>query len=318
MDSNALNAFESADAILAAKGRSFYWARHMLGASHAARATRLYGFCRYIDDLADEAVSIEAARRALEIISSSIASGKSDDLVIIDMIRLINECQIDPKIVQELIKGVTSDLDTVRIADEAELLRYCYRVAGTVGLMMCGALDVHNIKAYPYAIDLGIAMQLTNICRDVAADAEINRRYLPATLLGDIDPAALINPKANTQFCTRQCILAILDLADQYYKSGEAGLACLPLGARSGILVAARIYRAIGAQLRHQNYDYWTKRAVVSKSSKTMLTAQALLSFPFKRSLWMAVQPHQALLHSALAGLPGVTFMSKAAHANRC
>ena len=76
------------------------------------------------------------------------------------------------------------DAETVRVADEAELLRYCYRAAGTVGLMMCRVLDAPEPAAAAHAVDLGIAMQLTNLCRDVADDARMGRRYLPASLTG--------------------------------------------------------------------------------------------------------------------------------------
>jgi phytoene synthase len=297
-------AWAEADAALASKGRSFHWARRLLGKTHAARATRLYGFCRHLDDLADEAASIESARANLAAASRAIPTGESADPVLADGIRLMRECRIAPDIALELIEGLVSDLDPVRIPDEAALLRYSYRVAGTVGVMMCGVLDVHSPAAYSHAIDLGIAMQLTNICRDIAQDAGIDRRYLPASLVGDVGPEKLIVPAEALRPCLRECVTSLLEKAEHYYVSGEAGLSYLPLRARWGILVAARVYRAIGMQLRACDYAYWLGRVVVSGREKAMVTAHALSTAPLRKTFWRRPSSHDATLHLALRGLP--------------
>lgn len=294
----------AAQAVLAAKGRSFYWASKLLGTRHADRATRLYGFCRYVDDLADEATSIASAQAALEQTRAAIRTGITHDPLIQDMLALMSECAIDPAIVLELIDGVASDLGTVRIADEVALLRYCYRVAGTVGLMMCAVLDVTDTRAHAHAVDLGIAMQLTNICRDVASDALLHRVYLPAALLGDVEAESLINPIASLQPQVTACEASLLEKAELYYRSGEQGLAYLPVGARSGILVAARIYRAIGTTLQRHHYRYWPQRVVVSTAAKALITAHALLTRPFALSFWRPHHAHNTMLHATLHGLP--------------
>lgn len=303
-------AFASADEALASKGRSFHWARRMLGDVHARRATRLYGFCRRIDDLADEASSPEVARITLDRITMDIRAGKSCDPWISDALLLMRECNIDSNIALELISGVMGDLDCVRLESEAGLLRYCYRVAGTVGLMMSAALDVTNDAALPHAIDLGIAMQLTNICRDVSEDARNNRRYLPSVLVGNLEPDQIQNPDAKTQVKVSEGISRLLALADIYYKSGEAGLAYLPVGGRAGILIAGRVYRGIGVKLRRNNYDYLSGRTVVSPLGKVSLTAGALINIPLMADYWSPRKPHQAGLHTALAGLPKVNINS--------
>ena len=184
----------AANEVLKKKGRSFHWARRLLNAQHAARATRLYYLCRYLDDLADETTCVEHSRTILNEIKCSIQSGQSTNPVICDGLLLIDECKINPQFLCELIDGVCSDLQHVAIADMDGLLRYCYQVAGTVGLMMCSVLDVKDPKAFPHAVDLGIAMQLTNICRDVRDDALAGRRYLPATMLGDMATNELVEP----------------------------------------------------------------------------------------------------------------------------
>ena len=301
-------ALDEADAVLVQKGRSFHWARRLLGAGHAARATRLYGFCRRIDDIADESGSPVVARAALAMISVAIARGEpiDDEPVVADMLALMAECRIAPEIVLELLHGMDSDLDPVCFADEAELLRYCYRVAGTVGLMMCKVLDVDDPQALHHAIDLGIGMQLTNICRDVCEDARIGRRYLPATLVGELAPALLVDPAPALQPAVRRSVAALLALADQYYRSGERGLAYLPLRARAGMLVAGRVYRAIGTQLRQIDHACWQGRAMVPTRTKAGLTILALLKLASHPDYLHPSIRHDQSLHRLLHGLPYV------------
>ncbi len=300
------NALDLADAVLEEKGRSFHWARHLLGKKHAARATRLYAFCRHLDDLADEAGSKERARASLDTARRDITTGTSSDPVIRDGLTLMRECGIDDALVLELISGALSDLDDVRMRDEAALLRYCYQVAGTVGLMMCRVLDVDDPRAFPHAVDLGIAMQLTNICRDVAADAAMGRRYLPATLIGDLQAMDLVDPAFDRRDTIREGILSLLTLADDYYRSGEAGLSYLPLQARAGILVASRVYHGIGEELRSCGGDCWSRRAEVSSLRKALLSTVALAGKAHDKSFWITGSAHKRYLHSCLTGLPGI------------
>jgi phytoene synthase len=291
----------SAESVLAAKGRSFYWARHLLGTLHAQRATRLYHLCRYIDDLADEGDSTALAQQALSGAAASIRDGYSNDPVIQDGLALMHECGIDAGIFLDLIAGVQSDLEPVRMPDLDSLLRYCYRVAGTVGLMMCRVLDTDVRAAYPHAIDLGIAMQLTNICRDIAADAAVDRRYLPASMVGDLSPERLLCPTEELSFPLRACVSSLLDCAETYYQSGELGLSYLPVRARGGMLVAARVYREIGRQLRARDHVYWSERVVVTPWRKAAITSQAMVAGPFSRFFWRHPVRHDNRLHLALS-----------------
>ena len=220
---------------------------------------------------------------------------------------LMRECGIEPGVVRELIAGMASDAETVRVADEAELLRYCYRAAGTVGLMMCRVLDAREPAAAAHAVDLGIAMQLTNLCRDVADDARMGRRYLPASLVGDPPPADLIEPSPALQPMLRAAMARLLALAESYYASGEAGLPFLPVRARAGILVAGRVYRAIGHRLAAREYAYWDGRAFVPDWRKATITLAALTTQPLRGAFWSRPHAHPASLHQALIGLPGIT-----------
>lgn len=310
----AAPAYAAADAALAAKGRTFHWARRLLGRTHAERATRLYGFCRRVDDLADEAQDPAAARSALAALGHTLRTGVPHDPLTADTIRLMRDCRIDPAIPADLIQGVTGDLGQVRVADEAELLRYCYRVAGTVGLMMCAVLDVTDPRAWPHAVDLGVAMQLTNLCRDVRDDALAGRRYLPASLVGDLDPAQLAWPSDECRPVICHAVSTLLDLAERYYRSGEDGLCHLPPGARGGILVAARAYRAIGSRLRRRGCDYWSSRVVVTTAGKAAITIAALASAPF-RPMLRPSRSHDPALHHALPVIMGAGLKTQALHA---
>jgi phytoene synthase len=292
--------FSSADSVLATKGRSFHWARRLLGKIHAARATRLYRLCRYVDDLGDEENSIEVARQQLLEAKHAISSGQSDNEILLDGLSLLQECHIDQAIVLDLIAGVDSDTHLVRVQDQEALLKYCYQVAGTVGLMMSKVLDTNDKAAYPFAIDLGIAMQLTNICRDIKEDALANRRYVPGHLINNFEPIALIEPDAQQQVLLKQAVAHLLQCAEKYYASGEKGLSYLPLDARFSILVAARVYREIGRELKNQNYAYWHRRIVIPTSRKIVITLQALLSTLVTVNFWRHPEKHDEHLHTAL------------------
>ena len=244
---------------------------------------------------------------ALAAADRAIADGRSEDPVLQDGLALMRECGIESGIVRELIAGMASDAETVRMADEAELLRYCYRAAGTVGLMMCRVLDAPEPAAAAHAVDLGIAMQLTNLCRDVSADARMGRRYLPASLVGDVAPTELIDPSLALQPALRAAVARLLALAETYYASGEAGLPFLPVRARAGILVAGRVYRAIGHRLAAAEYAYWEGRAFVPDWRKATITLSALTTQPLRGAFWSRPQAHSVSLHQALIGLPGIT-----------
>ena len=315
LDMSAQAFLDSANRVLANKGRSFHWARHLLGGAHATRATRLYHFCRYIDDIVDESRSDVLAKYALENVVASVRIGQSKNPIIQDGLSLMQECGIEADVLLDLIEGVQSDLELVRIPDMESLLRYCYQVAGTVGLMMCKVLDTNVREAFPHAVDLGIAMQLTNICRDIAADAVVDRRYLPASMVGDLEPVQLLNPENELRATLQACVAKLLDYADTYYQSGELGLSYLPLRARGSMLVAARVYRGIGLQLRARQHVYWAERVVVPVWQKFFITSQALLTSPLKRSFWRPPIQHDATLHLALKNSPALRSAAFLLHA---
>ena len=299
-------------AILARHGKSFAWAARLMPARYARRAAQLYAVCRAVDDLVDsplnsrcseEAAEVvpERTRRAerLERLRDDLFSARPYDALAKEFRTLSEETGLDLTAAAVLIDGVRSDIGRVRIADEAALLRYAYRVAGTVGVMMCDVLDVKHTRARPHAIDLGMAMQLTNIARDVSEDAGLDRRYLPASWI-DVEPRRLLASDAEVRVAASKAVLRLLDLADRFYISGFAGLSYLPLQVRPAIAAAGGLYRGIGTELRRRDGAFWAGRVTLSPARKAFLTGQAmtLLSSP--------PRAHDTGLHRYLGGLPHV------------
>lgn len=287
--------------VLARHGRSFHFASRFLSRKHATRAARLYAFCRDVDDLADLGDPETATRRLTRIERDLAYDGRADPLVA-DFLDLAEETGLQVSAARELVAGVRSDIGRVEIADVDELLRYSYRVAGTVGLMMCAVLDAHDPRAQPFAIDLGIAMQLTNMARDVMEDARSGRRYLPGVWVDHAPPEEIATGAKRLRAPVCAAVRRLLLLADAYYESGEAGLIHLPRRARLSIRIAARIYRAIGEELERRSFAPWPDRAVVPRARKLLIASGALLEFGRGSR---APAEHGASLHVALTGLPG-------------
>ncbi|MFW5660411.1 MAG: phytoene/squalene synthase family protein [Oceanicaulis sp.] len=272
---------------LARHGRSFHFAARFLGAREAGRAARLYAACRAVDDLADESADPHAARAALLSLQHALARRDRRHPVAGEFIALNEACGLDLAAAHTLIDGALSDLGEVRMPDEAALLDYAFKVAGCVGLMMCPVLGVRDPAALPFAVDLGAAMQLTNIARDVGADAAMGRRYLPARWV-DAEPAEIAAPDPALQETLRAAVRRLLGLAERYYESGEAGLAFLPPRARLAMLTAARVYRAIGPRIAALDHASWRERAVVGGPRKCAVAARATAQFALDPSLHAA------------------------------
>lgn len=266
-------------AVLAHHGKSFNWAGRLLSKSALDRAARLYAFCRYLDDLADENPDKAEAEANLLAVREDLASGNSSRP---DVQGFFDLCGNDPQaIAGALLMADTlrRDLQPVLIEDDMDLLGYALGVAGSVGIMMCPVLDVaERERALPFAIDLGLAMQMTNIARDVLEDAERDRCYLPASWMGArIDPGDVVADRNGARERLWPDILRLLDLADLYYDSARMGLCFLPAQARAAIHVASRVYRGIGSVIRRRGPDtYWTGRAFTTRSTKVWLTGGAL------------------------------------------
>ncbi len=279
---------------LAKHGKSFHWASRFLDASTARDAALLYAFCREADDLADEGCSSLSRRETAELLSEFDA--------------LSRRRGFDPAVIEVFLGTLRSDSGSVRIRTHEELLRYCYGVASTVGLMMCDVLGVHDARARAFAIDLGIAMQLTNIARDVLEDARRDRIYLP--MPDDIGPAEILAGDPRTRRIARAEVDKALALARRYYRSGDRGMRFLPRRARVAILIASRVYEAIGGVIQRRRGDrYWAGRCWVGRAGKLLHTVRALGSLLFQPRFWRSrsSDPHDCRLHLGLRGLPHTT-----------
>jgi 15-cis-phytoene synthase len=255
-------------------GKTFAWAAHLMPRRDANRLARLYAICRTLDDLADIDGGAEARARLLALRSAPWRFSSADP-VARELAATVADTNLNPVPMQQLLDGLINDLDHQIIADEADLIGYAYLVAGTVGLMVCDVLDVEAQTARKAAINLGIAMQLTNIARDVHEDAVAGRRYVPATLW-DAAPEDIAHPSPDMQRKGAQAVLRLLDLADGYYASAQCGFAFLPLSSRIGLAVAARVYCGIGAELRRRGGSFHQGRVYVPRWRKAILTVLAV------------------------------------------
>ena len=172
---------------LAIYGKSFNWAKRFLGKEMGTNAAILYRFCRVLDDMADGDI-INGPERLHKIRDGLLNDYLTNDPLLSDFEFFITSKKLPKLVIISLIDGLLGDQNNVLIENEKELLRYCYRVASTVGILMCKVLNCEKSSAINHAIDLGIAMQLTNIARDILEDAEMGRRYLPKSWVGDVSP----------------------------------------------------------------------------------------------------------------------------------
>ena len=295
---------------LAVNGKSFYWASHFLSSQMGYNAARLYAFCRLLDDMADG--DIPDGPKRLTRIHGSLQSGQpSDDPAFSDFQPFMSEMGFSTTVLLALLDGLLQDQeDQVCLSSETDLLRYSYRVAGTVGLLMCGVLNSKDTEAKAYAIDLGIGMQLTNIARDVLEDACMGRRYIPAGWVNGLSPKAIClastAPNGENAMQIKAAIARLLELADRFYQSGARGYTYLPWRAHIGIAIAARVYRQIGVQLEAKGCAWHQARQVTSKSTKLKYSLIALGSLSSRLPLLNRGE-HDRSLHTCLQGLPYVS-----------
>lgn len=290
-------------AVLAKHARSFSLAAVFLPRSRRDDAAVLYAFCRAVDDAVDEASDAEAAERALAVYREGLDEHAAPPVC--DALRAMAARRGMPlRAAHQLIDGMETDLGEVRVKSDRELLRYCYHAAGTVGWLMCGVLGVDASRAIPHAVDLGIAMQLTNICRDVAEDARRGRVYLPEERLEAAGTSgdALLDGTADPD-AVASVVRDLLALADHYYASADAGMVFIPTRPRLAIYVAARVYRAIGVRLLHRHdANALHGRTVVPRFVKVAWVAVALCVW--LGSLFRSARhSHQRSLHDHLDDL---------------
>ena len=242
--------------------KSFSWAGFFLPKKIYQRCSTLYDFCRSLDDIADQELDLNAKIDQFNEFKKKFVNKDNKNQIISQMHELINSCDIKEKIVHDLFDGVASDLkEEVKLKSKKELLIYSYRVAGTVGLMMAKILNIKKNNSLKAAIDLGIAMQLTNIARDVIEDNKKKRRYIDSNF---------------------ESIKNTLLTAETFYKSSFLSISDISITCRFSILVARRVYRQIGNNiLKKRNIEKYNKsgKIYVSNLGKFFQTILSIFDF---------------------------------------
>ena len=235
--------------------KSFNWAGFFLPKQTYLKCSALYDFCRVADNIADSNEAIELKKIKFLDFQNNFNNKKFDDPIIKNMWQLINEFNIPLKVVNDLLDGINSDIQqSIKLLKKKDLLLYSYRVAGTVGLMMAKILRVNKKNSLKSAIDLGIAMQLTNISRDVVEDLNFGRSYIDLNF---------------------EEIRSTIKLSESYYENSFYSIKEIPLAFRFAILVARRVYRKIGYKiLKKQNLENYKKsgKIYVTKIEKIIET----------------------------------------------
>lgn len=292
-------------AVMNRHARSFSWAARFLSPSARRDAALLYAFARTADDFADEADlgSLQERCEALqELRSQALHPAPPVDSLANQTGRMLRGYDVPDAVLQTLMDSLQADADARQIDTTDNLLRFAYGVAGTVGQMMRPLLGAAP-GADAQAIALGVAMQLTNIARDVVEDAQRGRCYIPSawgvTLHGMSAPQSAA--ERATAFGALRRLLA---LADDFYAFSHAGMSVIPRHNRRAIRIAAALYQGIGHKILRQGAQlYWHGRVFLTRSEKIKLLARTLLlpELPNRavaRDVW-----HNDLAH--LVGMPG-------------
>ena len=268
---------------IAAGSKSFALAARLLPRHSRHAALVVYAWCRRADDAIDQAparqrpAALAGLYAELERMAGGVATG---DPVLDAFGTVMNATGMPPHYPRELLAGMRMDLEQATYDDLPALLHYCYRVAGTVGLMMSHVLTLRDDAALQAAARLGVAMQLTNICRDVVEDWRLGRLYLPATWLarvglGDLRAALGAPFPDSARDPLRAVVTEMLALAGRFYGAAEAGFIALPWRAALSIRAARAIYAAIGDRIANAGCDVTAGRAVVPLAGKLSALAGA-------------------------------------------
>ena len=227
--------------LLKKHAKSFYWASFFLSNDTFNKCSSLYNFCRTLDDIVDDDDNkLEVKKKNFYKFKKEFENNDPDNQIIKDMWSIINSENISKKIIIDLFDGVETDLEEkVEINSKKDLLVYSYRVAGTVGLMMSKILKVNNKESLKGAIDLGIAMQLTNIARDVCEDKKRKRKYIKSDF---------------------SSIKETIYDSEIFYQKSFKSISSITLRSRFSVIVARRIYKKIGDYiLKQKNIENYNK-----------------------------------------------------------
>ena len=285
--------------LLKKKAKSFYFASIFLSRDCFTNCSQFYNFCRIVDDIADN--NYKNKKVLLKNIYKSITNPDSFKSKYLSEIRpLIKSNIINKACLKELIHGVMLDTKKkISILDKSELINYAYYVAGTVGIMMAKILETQNKYAYRYAVDLGIAMQLTNIMRDIIEDASIDRVYYPKVWI-KLTSKNILENNLNTIKNINKATEKLFDLSEKYYTSAFKGIAFLPFRSRFAILLALFVYRQIGRKIIKNGFSNLKKREIVSSYEKILCLLKVFFIFIFNFNTHIKKYQHDKNLHDTI------------------
>jgi phytoene synthase len=254
-------------------GKSFYLAHLFLGKQQARHTQKLYNICRSLDDLVDKP---QGKTNKAELIEAMIDELQNDNIthpLLLQANKLTSELHFQQNEWALLLDGLLLDTQSVNLKTQQELEDYAYKVAGSVGLMMCYILGVTDPKAKPHAVALGIAMQLTNILRDVKEDYQLARQYIPMEWLGTRQTVAM------DMELLRPALERLYILSESFYKYAAQGFKYLRPRSRFSVIIASLLYREIGHLAKQKNFDVLSRRIVVPRFSKTILILKSIFIF---------------------------------------
>jgi phytoene synthase len=265
------NAYRYCESVTAVNSRSFHLASGLLTPDKRRAARALYAFCRTSDDIVDRAAGDQSARLAQWRMRATREHPPTDDLVAVAWADARLRFNIPLRYAEQLIEGVARDFGQTRYATFGNLTEYCYGVASTVGLMSMHIIGFSGPEAIPYAIKLGVALQMTNILRDVGDDWRIGRVYLPqdelaAHGLTDDDLAAGVVTDRWRAFMRFQ-----IERNRRLYAEAMPGIRLLNKDGRFAIVAAADLYRGILRAIEANDYDVFTRRAYVGAWGKVRM-----------------------------------------------
>jgi phytoene synthase len=269
-------------AIARSHGRSFFLASHCLPPERRRAIHATYAYCRIADDIADLSTDAASAALALDVWGRQLAAPTHPVAVAFAAARAQYGVPVAPA--RDLITGVRMDLGPCRFATWDELRRYCYHVAGTVGLMVAPILGCQDDAALPHAVDLGIAMQLTNILRDVGEDARRGRLYLPLDELAAFgcDPEAILSGRPSGRF--RELLAFQVARARDLYVQARRGIPALSPAGQLATLAASQFYATILMAIEERDYEVFGARAYVPNGRK--IAALPSVAAAFVRIAW--------------------------------
>ncbi|MEO0509834.1 MAG: phytoene/squalene synthase family protein [Verrucomicrobiota bacterium] len=284
--------------IVKRKSQSFYWPLRIFPEAERNAIATIYAFCRQGDDWADDTPN-EGGAAALDQAINDLRAGHSCIPCVQNFFDVALNYNIPIDAAIHLYESLQKDSEARCLQSEAELIRFAYGVAGVVGLLMCPVLGATDPRAHAHAIDLGIAMQLSNVARDVAEDAALGRTYLPQEWFDtDLQPDALIDFPDTLAIQMEKAIKRIIALAEIYYQSARAGFRYIPVRQRIPIQLAAAFYREIGCEVARDPRQIWERKVKPSRLRSMLVGTQALFARPLHK------QMHDQRLHDPLGGLP--------------